>query len=100
MLVMIVERVSTTLRNTLSRWLIEPSTGVFIGNPSARVRDELWTKALASASEGTALQIWTSQTPQGFTYRQYNPGHREMVDVEGLSLVRVLSKESARKKGT
>ena len=91
---MIVERVPTSLRNALSRWLIEPSTGVFIGNPSARVRDELWEKALTTAPEGTALQIWSAKTTQGFSYRQYNTKDREFVDLEGLSLIRVLSKAS------
>jgi CRISPR-associated protein Cas1 len=32
----------------LSRWLLEPKTGVFLGNPSARVRDELWKRATKS----------------------------------------------------
>ena len=95
MLVMIVERVPTSLRNALSRWLIEPSTGTFVGNPTARVRDELWTKALAAAPEGTALQIWSAQNPQGFSYRQHNAHQRELVDFEGLSLVRIQSKESS-----
>lgn len=89
---MIVERVPTTLRNALSRWLIEPNIGVFIGNPSARVRDELWEKALAAAPEGTALQIWSAKTTQGFSCRQYNTKDREFVDLEGLTLVRVFSK--------
>ncbi len=93
---MMVERVPTSLKNALSRWLIEPRTGVFIGNPSARVRDELWEKALVAAPEGTALQIWSAKTPQGFTYRQHNTKDREFIDLEGLSLIRVLSKASVQ----
>lgn len=95
MLVMIVERVPTSLRNTLSRWLIEPSTGVFVGNPSARIRDELWKKIVNKASEGSALQIWSAQTSQGFAYRQHNPVHREIVSIDGLNLVRIITKETA-----
>ncbi|MDP2945936.1 MAG: type I-E CRISPR-associated endoribonuclease Cas2, partial [bacterium] len=26
------------MKGALSRWLLEPKTGVFLGNPSARVR--------------------------------------------------------------
>jgi len=29
------------LRGHLTRWLAEVATGVFVGNPSARVRDRL-----------------------------------------------------------
>ena len=30
------------VRGDLSKWLLEISTGVYVGNLSARVRDELW----------------------------------------------------------
>ena len=91
---MIVERVPTSLRNALSRWLIEPSAGVFVGNPTARIRDELWKKIIAKAPEGSALQIWSAQTSQGFAYRQHNPRHREIVTIDGLNLVRIVTKET------
>ena len=91
MLVMILEKVPTSLRGALSRWLLEPKTGVFLGNPTARVRDELWDKAIkATRKSGIALQIWTDQNPQGFSYRQSGERERKFVDVEGLSLVKIV----------
>lgn len=79
-----------SLRGALSRWLLEPKAGVFLGNPSARVRDELWERAIKKAPEtGALLQIWTDQNPQGFSYRQTGNRRREFVDLEGLSLVRI-----------
>ena len=84
----------TSLRNTLSRWLIEPRAGLFVGNPSARIHDELWKKIVSKAPEGSALQIWSAQTTQGFAYRQHNPIHREMVTIDGLNLVRIITKET------
>ncbi|MEU8271820.1 type I-E CRISPR-associated endoribonuclease Cas2e, partial [Sphaerisporangium sp. NPDC049002] len=36
----------------LSRWLIEPCPGLFVGTVSARVRDELWAAVSASVGEG------------------------------------------------
>jgi CRISPR-associated protein Cas2 len=95
---MIVERVPTSLRNTLSRWLIEPSTGVFVGSPSARIRDELWKKVLDASPDGTALQVWSAQNPQGFAYRQHNAMQRELVLIDGLTLVRTLRKEGTSDK--
>ena len=54
------------------------------------MRDELWTKALkAIKGDGSVLQVWTSNNPQGFCYRQLGPGGRELVDYEGLALVKI-----------
>lgn len=62
---------------------------MFLGNPSARVRDELWQKAVKAAkAQGSVLQIWTANSPQGFSYREFGPSDRNFVDFEGLALVR------------
>ena len=88
MLVMILEKVPRSLRGALSRWLLEPKAGVFLGNPSARVRDELWDKSVRKIKEsGAVLQIYTDQNPQGFSYRQYGVRERIFEDFEGLSLI-------------
>jgi len=90
MLVMAMEKVPMSLRGALSRWLLEPKTGIFLGNPSARVRDELWKRALtAIKGKGSVLQVWSDKNPQGFSYRQCGESNREFVDFEGLSLIRV-----------
>ena len=69
---------------------MEPKTGVFLGNPSARVRDELWARALkATKGNGSVFQVWSDKNPQGFSYRQSGIGDREFVDFEGLALVRI-----------
>ena len=79
-----------SLRGTLSRWLLEPKAGVFLGNPSARVRDELWERTFKKAKgTGAALQIWTDQNPQGFSYRQFGNTERMLIDLEGISLVKI-----------
>ena len=87
MLVMILERAPTSLRGELSRWLLQPATGVFLGNPSRRVRDELWKKACKRIKGGNVLQIWTARTPQGFSYRQHGTSERMIEEIEGLALV-------------
>ena len=67
---------------------MEPKTGVFLGNPSARVRDELWNRAIKKSKEsGVVLQIWTDQNPQGFSSRQHGERERKFVDFEGLALI-------------
>lgn len=39
------------LRGFLTRWLLEISAGVFIGSPSARVRDILWSEVQQYAGQ-------------------------------------------------
>jgi len=61
---------------------------VFVGNPSSRVRDELWLKAVKAAKEtGGVLQMWSERNPQGYSCRQYGKHERTIVDFEGLVLV-------------
>ena len=93
MLVMILERVPRSLRGELSCWMIEPKSGVFIGNASALVRERLWEKATKQTrSGGGILQIWTTNNEQGFAMRTHGDTSRELVDMEGLILVRVPQK--------
>ena len=87
MLVMILESVPASLRGELSRWLIEPKTGVFLGNPTARVRDKLWEKAIQKRKDGHVLQIWSDQSPQGYAFRSEGESKRTMMDFEGIALV-------------
>ena len=87
MLVMVLERATASLRGELSRWLLEPTSGVFLGNPSRRVRDELWEKACRKVKAGTVTQVWTARTEQGFSYRQHGPTDRTILEFEGLALV-------------
>ena len=87
MLVMILEKLPRSLRGALSRWLIEVRPGTFLGNPSQRVRDELWQKVTRRPPLGYVLQVWTAANPQGFAYRQYGTSRRQLVDYEGLALV-------------
>src|SRR5438270_9216634 len=86
-LLMILEKVPRSLRGALSRWLIEPATGVFLGNPSQRVREALWKTATKKAGKGHVLQIWSTRGPQGFVYRQHGESKRRLEDFDGIALV-------------
>lgn len=48
MVVMIVERAPPGLRGLLTRWMLEPKAGVFVGTMSAMVRDKLWQRVCRS----------------------------------------------------
>jgi len=88
MVVLIVERVSPSLRGLLSRWLIQPRVGVFVGNVSALVRDKLWEKATRSLKRGGAILIHSSNTEQGFAIRTAGDPGRLIEDFDGLLLVK------------
>ncbi|MGI6377267.1 MAG: type I-E CRISPR-associated endoribonuclease Cas2e [Anaerolineae bacterium] len=87
MLVMILERVTPGLRGELSRWLIEPRSGVFVGSVSAMVRDQLWQICGKRLHHGAMLQIWTTNNEQGFAVRSTGESSRKLVSYEGLTLV-------------
>ena len=56
MIVMILEKGPLRLRGELTRWLVEPRTGIFIGRINAMVRDRLSQKSCnARGSGGVSL---------------------------------------------
>lgn len=89
MMVLMLEKVPRSLKGELCRWLIEPKTGVFVGQVSALVREKLWEKACKEAKEGSCLMIRSSNTEQGFSVEVYGDRNRIVSDWEGLSLVTV-----------
>jgi CRISPR-associated protein Cas2 len=89
LVVLIVEKVKRGLRGELSRWMIEPKTGVFVGKLSALVRDKLWEKVVKEVGDGGAVLIHRAQSEQGFAVRTFGDTSREIVDYEGLFLARL-----------
>lgn len=66
---------------------MEISPGVFIGGPSARIRDALWAEVRQYADTGRALLAYTANNEQGFTFETHD--HKwHPVDHEGLILIR------------
>ena len=98
MVILILEKVPNKLRGELSRWMIQPRTGVFVGTMSALVRDKLWQKVCEDCSAsrakkprgvGGAVMIYRARTEQGFAVRTWGDPARQLVEMEGLILVRV-----------
>lgn len=97
MVVLMVERAPVGLRGELTRWMIEPRAGVFVGKMSAMVRDKLWERACKSCKDGAVTLVFSSQTEQGFTVRTHGEASRALVEWEGLFLVRVPRREKEEK---
>lgn len=94
MVVIVLERVPSTLRGELTRWLLEPSTGVFVGTVSALVRDKLWELVCERVGKGGALLVYTTDNEQGFALQFWGETTRLVRDFEGLSLVTVPPSQS------
>ncbi len=91
MIVMILEHVPVSLRGELTRWLLEPYPGVFVGHVSAMVRDRLWEKCCKSCKDGGVVLIWSTNNEQRFTMRMHGETKRSIVELEGIQLIRIPS---------
>jgi CRISPR-associated protein Cas2 len=94
--VIIVERAPPSLRGDLTRWMLEPQAGVFVGTVSALVRDKLWERVCQGVKGGAATLIHSSDGEQGFGVRLWGAATRSMEDFEGLWLVRVPENQRLR----
>lgn len=90
MVTFILEAVSPSLRGSLSKWMIEPSAGVFVGTLSAAVRERLWKMICAEAEGGRCIMIYSAANEQGFAVRTWGDSERVVDYREGLCLVRRL----------
>lgn len=87
MTVIVLTTCPAGLRGLLTRWLLEISPGVFVGNPSARIRELLWEEVKQYAAQGRALLTYSADTEQGFAFETHD--HKwHPVDHEGLTLIR------------
>ena len=89
MVVMVLEKVPVSVRGELTRWLIEPHAGVFVGHVNAMVRDRLWDKCCQAKRMGGVLQIWSTNTEQRFQMRAHGDTQRQIVEFDGLQLIRI-----------
>jgi CRISPR-associated protein Cas2 len=99
MIVMLLEKVPLRLQGELTRWLIEPRNGVYVGHVNAMVRDRLWEKCCKARGVGGVLQLWTTNTEQHFAMRMSGDTSRKIVDLEGLQLIMVPIKKGEEIEG-
>jgi CRISPR-associated protein Cas2 len=89
MVLVILEKVPRGLRGELTRWMLEPKTGIFVGSVTGMVRERLWQKLCDESRDGSCVMIHSDNTEQGFSIRIVGEPSRQVVDFEGLSLIRV-----------
>lgn len=87
MVVIVLTACPSGLRGDLTRWLLEVSPGVFVGEVSARVRDRLWERTLALIRSGRATMVYSANNEQHLSFRVYQPDWQPL-DCEGVELIR------------
>lgn len=86
MTVIVIQKPKAAIRGLLSRWLLEVSRGVFVGRPSALVRERLWSLIIGLLKgKGGCLMLFNSQREQGYSVMMHG-SCSTISDHEGLYL--------------
>jgi CRISPR-associated protein Cas2 len=85
--VICLEAVPSAVRGSLSRWMIEPAEGIFVGELPASVRDEVWQMISQASDVGRASLIYPTNSEQGFSVLAHGESRRNMRDFDGMFLV-------------
>ncbi|NLE94735.1 MAG: type I-E CRISPR-associated endoribonuclease Cas2 [Dehalococcoidia bacterium] len=99
MIVLVVTACPAGLRGDLTKWLSEVSPGVFVGRPTARIRDLLWDRTVELSKDGRALLVYSTNNEQGMEFRTHRHDWKP-TDFDGLTLmVRPDKRQNPRRTG-
>jgi CRISPR-associated protein Cas2 len=86
MTVITITDVPPSLRGDLTKWLFEINSGVYVGNLTARVREQLWQRVCDGAKQGRATMVFRANNEQHLDFRVHNTTW-EPIDFDGLKLM-------------
>ncbi|NLD52375.1 MAG: type I-E CRISPR-associated endoribonuclease Cas2 [Clostridiales bacterium] len=86
MLVITLTDCPAVLRGDLTQWLQEISTGVYVGQVGARIREQLWKRIQENIKTGRATMVFSADNEQRMDFRVYNTSW-EPIDFDGLKLM-------------
>lgn len=100
MMVLVLTATPAGLRGDLTKWLLEISPGVFVGNVNRKIRERLWKRVVSLSREGRALLVYSANNEQGLEFLVHDHSWTP-VDVDGVTVMRRPSQDapSARKTG-
>jgi len=87
MVVLLMEKVPTSLRGEITRWMLELHSGVFVGNISALVREKLWEMICQKIKGGAVTLLHNAANEQGYSIRTFGNTTRRVKDFDGLQLI-------------
>jgi CRISPR-associated protein Cas2 len=86
MIVITLTDCPTALRGDLTKWLLEISAGVFVGQANKRVRERLWERVTKFAGSGRATMVYSTSNEQHLDFRIHG-NVWEPIDFDGIKLV-------------
>jgi len=86
MIVLHLANCPAALRGDLTKWLLEISTGIYVGRVSARIRDRLWGRVVKTCNNGRAVLVYSINNEQGLDFRVHGDTW-EPIDFDGLKLM-------------
>ena len=89
-LVVHLAAVPAHIHGYVSRFLVEITTGLYVGSASSRVEERLWSKVCDSAGSGRAVLVSPASGEPGYVLRLHNVERVELRDFDGLILPTVL----------
>ena len=75
-----------SLRGHITKWLVEISSGVYVGNINKRVRDALWRYIKDTCRNGRATLVYTTNNEQRYDFKVFGDVW-EPIDYDGLKLI-------------
>ena len=87
MVVFLMEKVPTSLRGEITRWMLEVRPGIFVGNVSALVREKLWEMVCQKLKGGAVTLLHSAANEQGYKIRTFGDTTRKVKDFDGLQLI-------------
>lgn len=100
MTVLVSKSLPASVRGSLRKWMIEVEPGVFLGELSVRVREELMNWLVPQMDGGTALLIFRDNSSQtGYKIITLTPEKcRRIKVVSGIPLVEISHPKSSSSK--
>ncbi|MCC6909098.1 MAG: type I-E CRISPR-associated endoribonuclease Cas2 [Phycisphaerales bacterium] len=88
MMVLILHKIRPGVRGRLTRWLIQPQSNVYVGHPSARIREVIWKHICDEIDTrgGSAVLIHTDPSEQGYRIATRGETPKTTRDFDGLIL--------------
>ncbi len=90
-IVLKVEAIEQHMHGYLSRFLYEPTTGVYCGKTSKLVADHLWDKVVDTIRTGKVCMLMSANNEMGFTLRMHNNTNMQVHNHDGLDLPAVVA---------
>ncbi|KRL00520.1 type I-E CRISPR-associated endoribonuclease Cas2e [Liquorilactobacillus capillatus] len=86
MIVITLTKVPNSLRGDLTKWCQEIQTGVYVGNVSAKIRDNLWDRIMRDIGNGQATMAYNMNNELGYTFKTTR-SDRDVIDYDGIPLM-------------